>query len=568
VAQVASALSRILIMPTHRRTTGRLRVGLWLLGSLLTSAVGCSHKQYGVEDGLALRILPPPNSDVDQAPAAPENMSREPADDKPARPGGPRTAEAVDAAPAPPPALRGPRTADAVDAAPAPPPALRGPGEAPCEPGQALTLPDAIALAFRLQPRLRASEESIQQAQGREGIAFAAFLPTLTSGYVVGGYHIQAGGVGFPVSGAPNSPNFTVLPFLGSVPVGIQGQTGFEVAELKLQWLVCDFGRRLGRYHQADLAVDIAGLQTQRAYQTVANDVAVAYYQLLRAQSLHRIATESVRRGRDDLDVARKLGKRGVIEREKVLRAEVALAHAQRALDVAEETEAIAVASLNLAIGLNVSAPTRVVDRADVPPFPLGLGDSLRTAVANRREFQVARQVVQVAQVGSRVACADFAPRIVAEGNFLDFQQSNPRGHFDLPFAFIKLEWNLFEGGKRIAALRVADSRIREALAQAESIADTIAFQVNQAYRQLVTARKGIDRSRPAVDQARETYRLVVARSRLGDATPAELTEAEADLTRAEQDYANSVYDYLTALERIQFAMGTTPTPLTAQSHH
>ena len=113
----------------------------------------------------------------------------------------------------------------------------------------------------------------------------------------------------------------------------------------------------------------------------------------------------------------------------------------------------------------------------------------------------------------------------------------------------------------------MADSQIREAVAQADSIADTIAFQVNQAYRQLVAARKGIDRSRPAVEQTRETYRLVVARSRQGDATPAELTEAEAGLTRAEQDYANSVYDYLTALERLQYAMGTTATPLTPGSH-
>jgi outer membrane protein TolC len=103
-------------------------------------------------------------------------------------------------------------------------------------------------------------------------------------------------------------------------------------------------------------------------------------------------------------------------------------------------------------------------------------------------------------------------------------------------------------------------------MAQAESIADTIAFQVNQAYRQLVAARKAIDHSRAAVEQTRETYRLVVARSRQGDATPAELTDAEASLTRAEQDYANSIYDYLTAIERLQYAMGTTPTPQTPES--
>jgi outer membrane protein TolC len=58
-----------------------------------------------------------------------------------------------------------------------------------------------------------------------------------------------------------------------------------------------------------------------------------------------------------------------------------------------------------------------------------------------------------------------------------------------------------------------------------------------------------------------------VARSREGDATPAELTDAEAGLTRAEQNYANSVYDYLTAVDRLEYAMGTTTRPLTPGSH-
>jgi outer membrane protein TolC len=419
-------------------------------------------------------------------------------------------------------------------------------------------------LAFRLQPRLRASLESIQQARGREDVAFSAFLPIATTAYSVGGFALDAGGAGVPL---PGGGSFTFVPFTGTLPIGLDVHTGYELAELKIQMLVCDFGRRWGKYNQAGLGVDIAQLQTERAYQTVANEVAVAYYQLLRAQSLRRIATESVRRAEDDLDVNRKLAKRGVIEHEKVLRAETALAQAQRASDVTEEGVAVAIAALNLAIGLNVSASTSVVDTGDAPPFELSLADCLQAAVNGRREFQVARRSIQVAQEGSRVARADFAPRIVAEGYLNDFQQANPHDHANLGLAFVRLEWQLIEGGKRVAELRVADSRIREAVAQAESIADTIAFQINQAYRQMEAARKGIDRSRPAVDQARETYRLVVARSRQGDATPAELTDAQAELTRAEQDYANSLYDYLTALESLEYAMGTTVTPLTPGSH-
>ena len=119
-----------------------------------------------------------------------------------------------------------------------------------------------------------------------------------------------------------------------------------------------------GLYNQAGLAEEIAQLQTERAYQTVANDVSTAYYQVLRVQALHRIAEESVRRAETDRDDAVKLAKGGVIENEKVLRAEVGMAQAQRLLDVAEEQKAVAVAALNLAIGLNIGLPTGVVDTA------------------------------------------------------------------------------------------------------------------------------------------------------------------------------------------------------------
>src|SRR5262249_36810332 len=195
-----------------------------------------------------------------------------------------------------------------------------------------------------------------------------------------------------------------------------------------------------------------------------------------------------------------------------------------------------------------------------VPAFEKTLEESLQTAVSQRREFAVAQRAIASAQEGLRVARASFTPRLVAEGYANDFQQANPRGHADLGLGLIKIEWALLEGGKRVAEKRLADSQLRDAVAQAEEVADTIAFQVNQAYRQVVAARKGIDRSRPAVEDARENYRLVRARFRAGEATASDIVEAEATLTRAEQDYLNSLYDYRTALVRLEYAVGVTPT--------
>src|SRR5262249_18173948 len=193
--------------------------------------------------------------------------------------------------------------------APRPPPRGRPPPPVPdgrCAPGP-LSLQDAVALAYRMQPRLRAFLEGVVQAKGAETVALAPFLPTATAGYSVGGFDLNAGGA--PIPFGPGTPNFTFVPFTGAIPIGLNLNTGYEQAELRVQWLLADFGRRIGRYRQAELGVDIAQLQTDRAYQTVANDVAVAYYQVLRARSLKRIAEETVRRAQDDLAVAKKLEK-------------------------------------------------------------------------------------------------------------------------------------------------------------------------------------------------------------------------------------------------------------------
>jgi outer membrane protein TolC len=517
---------------------------------MLSSTLGCSQGRHCCQEGLTQRILPPLNFDNPEELPTPKKMVQE-------APGG------IQARLGPPKSSNEPDSEDAKMPAPAPG------SEVSFDPAQTLTLAEAIDTAFRQQPRLRVYLESVEQAQRGEDIAFAPFLPMAVAGYAVGGFDLNVGGNSVPLG--PPLPGFTFLPALGSIPIGLNINTGYEFADLKLQWLICDFGRRLGRYRQAGLALDIAQLQSERAYQTVANEVAVAYYQVLRTRALRKTARDAVRRAEDDLGVARNLAKGGALEKEKVLRVEVQLAESLRVLDAAEGAEAVAVAALNLAIGLNVNAPTnpsplspvgeRGGGEGDIPPFTQSLAQCLQTAVGLRREFQVARQSIQVADESRRVARADFAPRIVAEGSLIDFQQSAPRGHADLALGSIKLEWGLFEGGKRVAELRVSDSKIRAAVAQAESIADTIAFQVTEAYRNMITARRGIDRSRPAVTQAEESYRFVKARAERGAALPAEITDAESTLTRAQQDYLNSIHDYLIALVRLEYAMGVTPTP-------
>jgi outer membrane protein len=533
-------------LPTNTITSGPVRLGLKLLGFLvLSSTLGCSDEQYIRQDDLDQRILPPRNIDLPAILSTPKKPVQDASGVIQTRLDPPKLPKEVDSEKARLPVLP------------------QGTGASP-EPAQTLTLPEAIETAFRQQPRLRVYLESVEQARRGEEIAFAPFLPTAGAGYSVGGFDLDVGGKSTPVGPLPG---FTFLPALGSIPIGLNINTGYELAELKLQWLICDFGRRLGRYHQAGLAVDIAQLQAERAYQTVANEVSAAYYTVLRTRALRNTAAAAVHRFEVDLEEVKKVATGGDAVKAQVLGVEVLLAQSKQVLDAAESAEAVAVAALNLAIGLNINVPTCLDEHLTVPPFPQSLAECLQTAVGQRREFQVARQSVAVAEEGRNVARADFAPRVVAEGSLFDFQQSDPRGHADLALGFIKLEWGLFEGGKRVAELHASDSKIRAAMAQADSIADTIAFQVTEAYHLLTTARRGIDRSRLTVTETKELLRITKEQRDKGTAKPTELASAENALTSAQMAYFNSIHDYLIALARLEYAMGVTPTPGSSYGH-
>jgi len=196
------------------------------------------------------------------------------------------------------------------------------------------------------------------------------------------------------------------------------------------------------------------------------------------------------------------------------------------------------------------------------------LADCLQTAVRERREFYVIQRTVEIAVQGGRVARAEFAPKVIADGTLFDFQQQSRDGHVDFRLGFIRLDWTLFEGGRRIAATRVADSVVRQAMAQAESITDNIAFQVNEAYRSAVTAWiASTTHARRWLRRARTTGSCNCGSARVRP-RPTEIADAQASLTRAQQNYLNARYNYLIAMDRLEYAMGVGQTPMTQASKH
>jgi outer membrane protein len=405
----------------------------------------------------------------------------------------------------------------------------------------AFALADAVAFALKNNPRLRSARASIERARGQEQAAFAPFLPQID-------LLAQSGVTSATL--APGVPGPT-----GLILAGNFGTRSYAEAEVALQWTLYDFGRTGGRYRQAVARERIAELQLVRAEQIVEFDVATAYMDVLLGRASRRVQEDAVRRAEATLDdtVARRKG--GVALKEDVLRAEVQLSESREALVLAREGEFNAVARLNNAMGRNAGWPLEVIDVGVQPPLPGALAELLERAATQRPEVGLVRQVAAAAQEGWKAARAEFLPRIFIRGSIGHTDGQNVITGWQ-EGAGLHLETPLYAGGGHRGDLRSAEADVEAASADAQAVLDGISLQVNLAYRGIVAARERIDLSRTAVVQAGENLRLVRVRYRNGNATPTDIVDSETALTRSEQRFFSATYTYLSALARVDYAVG------------
>jgi outer membrane protein len=402
-------------------------------------------------------------------------------------------------------------------------------------------LADAIAFALRNSPRLRSARAAIERARGQERVAFAPFLPQVD-------FLGQYGVVSATFSPGIPGPEGFILP-------STFGTRSYSENEIALEWTIYDFGRTSGRCGQSVAREAITELQLERADQTVEFDVATAYLGVLPARASRRVQEDAVRRAESTLNDTAARHKEGVALREDVLRAQVQLSESREALVLAREREYDSVSRLNNTMGRNAGLPLEVIDIEEQPPMHWALAELLERAATQRPEVRLAREAVAAAEKGREAARGEFLPRVFARAavghtdgeNVITGWQEGVGLHIDAP---------LYAGGRHRGELRSAEADIEAGLADAQTILDAISLDVNLAYRGLVATGELIALSRTAVVQAEENLRLERIRYRNGDATPTDIVDGEAALTRSQQRFFSSIYSYLSALARLDYALG------------
>ena len=281
-----------------------------------------------------------------------------------------------------------------------------------------------------------------------------------------------------------------------------------------------------------------------------------AYFAVLAARELSRVAGDRLRRAQEQFAIARVRVLAGDAIATDSLQLLLEVTRAR--LDVLRRDSALVVSRLRLGrqIGLSGPADPSAIDTAPPPPLPL-------TEEAAVTELRVRGPELEAARAAERRA--DAALGAQRGRYFPDITLGATTGAYDAQFFpsalkrsqfAVGLTLPIWNGGERELSIARARAERTMARAEREDRERAAAEMIAEAYHGYETSRAGIELAQVGVTVATESYRVQRARYREGVAPILELLEAQGALSEAEAALVQARYATRLALAQTEAVLG------------
>jgi outer membrane protein len=415
-----------------------------------------------------------------------------------------------------------------------------------------LTLEQAIEIAMRQQPSLRQSRAQLEAAQGRVDLARVSRNPTIALDATAGASSRTAagGGVVLGPDGLPISTGGTIGPDFFSH----RESTGLGASA---SWRIYDFGQTSANIRAADLNAQAFAAAVTTSTLDIRTNVEVAYLTAVADRKLAQVAETTVRSEDAHLDQARRFVAAQAHDPIEVAQAQARDANARSALAQSQSNEAIALANLRSAIGwIDPSHSPIVAANWPVPPEtePSVLAALVETARKNRPEIVQLDKELEASQANLDAAHAERRPVLSASAQT---QWSPATGNWSPQpswSAGLSLSWNLFDGGRASADIRIANANVQSSLAQRDALLVTLTSQLDSARNQIIANRANVAASTEAVAAAQAQLKLSEARYTQGLGSQIELADAQTAVTTAQGNLVQAEFQLATAWAQLHRA--------------
>ncbi|MEN9214480.1 MAG: TolC family protein [Gloeomargarita sp. DG02_4_bins_56] len=426
------------------------------------------------------------------------------------------------------------------------------PAEVEIKTDQALSLPQALALAAQTNRNLQAARAQIDAARAGLRQAQAALFPTLD---------FQSN---FQRTESAQSEISARL-----APPGAAVNEGASLTwdgVLRLNYNIYTGGQRGARIQQAQEQLRQAILNAVQVAQELQLNVSNAYYDLQDADAQVTIGQSAVRNAEVSLRDAQAQLRAGVGTQFAVLQAQVQLANAQQQLVNAQRNRAVAQRNLVQILSLGNQVTVTAADPIETAgQWTIPLEESIILGWQQRPELMVQLSQRRFQQAQRELALAGIRPNLslFARTDYLRFYESPTgldKGGFGQGYVFgLQLSFTLFDGGAAFAGARQAEANIAVADINYANARNQVRFQVEQALSDLRANETNIKTAALALEQANESLRLARLRFQAGVGTQTDVINQENALTQAQGNLVNAVLGYNRALAALQRAVGNPP---------
>jgi outer membrane protein TolC len=418
-----------------------------------------------------------------------------------------------------------------------------------------ITLAEAVQLALKQNHVVRIAQLEVEAKQHAKEIAHSGYFPDVTNESriftVTDSQFIQipAGRFG-TVDGTPIPERSVTLN---------QGGKSFVTSGTTLSQPLTQLFTRIKPANdaaQADVNASRAGAQETR--NEVALKVHQIYYQLLIAQ-LRRSAMEAKIRADQDLEIERVEQVRyGSELNEALIETRAQLLESKQNLLTTELQISDLTMQLDDVTGLPVTTQLTLDSEVPAVQETCAREECVKVALESHPEVVAAREEVKKASAGVRLAKADYFPDFAAFARY-SYQS-------DVPFLARNfgtfggvLTYDLFDGGRRGAALGESHSKLAEARENLARVTDDVELGVQTALNKLDRTKEMVDVSEQVAALRNESSRVTAQQLLRGEALQSQADAAVARELDAKALLLQSQLGYLQAHDELLQAMGVAP---------
>jgi outer membrane protein len=404
---------------------------------------------------------------------------------------------------------------------------------------QNLSLADAEKIAVQNHPQIQAAGYLAIAAQAQVTQARSAYYPQAV-GSLTG---VEAEHDSRIAAGALNNP-IIYDRYANGVAVG---------------QLVTDFGRTHELVKSSSLHADAQKENVVTSRADVLVNVDRAYYSVLRAQAVLKVAEETVKNRQLVSDQITALEKNKLKSGLDVSFANVDLAEAQLLLIQAQNGVEASYADLSTALGY-ADERTFTLAEEPIPPAPSpNVSELISQALQNRPELVSRRLDVSSAQSYATAERDLWLPTISAVGAAgLAPYREEPLGSRYAAAGF-NVNIPLFNGHEFGALRAEANAQARAQQRYLQDLQNGIVRDVRKAWLESNAAFQRLSVTQQLLSQATQALDLAQQRYKLGLSSIIELSQAQLNMTQAEITQASSKYDYETAISALNYQIGVTP---------